>query len=155
MIEASAGGKELTLMAFDPLKGKGKVLRTIPNDPANPFGGTVSPDGTTFALSRRDEPEIRIRLLSLLGGPDREITAKGWPNGSGLDWSPDGKGLYTGSVSPQRLTLLYLDLKGNAKLLWQYKGSSGVIMSLPSPDGRHLAIDLKVDNSNVWMLEGF
>ena len=155
MIQASAGGKELMLTAFDPLKGRGKVLRTIKNDPTNPFGGTVSPDGTTFALSRRDEAEIHIRLLSLSGGSDREIFVKGWPNGSGLDWSPDGKGLYTGSVSPQRLTLLYVDLKGNAKVLWQYKGSSGVIAGVPSPDGRHLAVDVKVDNSNVWMLEGF
>jgi dipeptidyl aminopeptidase/acylaminoacyl peptidase len=91
--EASAGGKELALTAFDPLKGRGKVLRTIPNDPANPFGGTVSPDGTTFALSRRDEPEIHIRLLSLLGGPDREITAKGWPNGSVLTGPLTGRAL--------------------------------------------------------------
>ena len=95
-------------------------------------------------------------MLSLSREPDREFTVKGWLNGSGLDWSPsDGKGLYFGSVSPQRLTLLYSDLKGNAKVLWQYKGSSGVICGLPSPDGRNLAIDLRVDNSNVWMLEGF
>ena len=80
---------------------------------------------------------------------------KDWPNGSGLDWSPDGKGFYTGSVSPQRLTLLYVDLKGNAKVLWQYKGSSGVIAGVPSPDGRHLAIDALAMNNNVWMLEGF
>ena len=80
---------------------------------------------------------------------------KGWPNGSGLAWSPDGKGFYTGSVSPQHLTLLYVDLKGNAKVLWQYRGSSGVIMGEPSPDCRHLAIDAFVMNSNVWMLEGF
>ena len=155
MIEASAGGKEMTLTAFDALKGRGKVLRTIKNDPTNPFGGTVSPDGTTFALTRRHEAEIHIRLLSLSGGSDREMIVKGWPNSSGLDWSADGKGLYTGSGSPQRLTLLYVDLKGNAKVLCQYKGSSGVIAGVPSPDGRHLALDVKVDNSNVWMLEGF
>jgi hypothetical protein len=40
-------------------------------------------------------------------------------------------------------------------VLWQYKGSSGVIMGEPSPDGRHLAIDILVDNSKVWMLDGF
>ena len=51
--------------------------------------------------------------------------------------------------------ICHTDLKGNAKVLWQYKGSSGVIMGLPSPDGRHLAIDALVMNNNVWMLEGF
>jgi hypothetical protein len=104
---------------------------------------------------REGDGEIHIRLLSLSDEPDREFTAKGWPNETGLDRSPDGKGLYCGSVSSQRLTLLYVDLKGNAKVLWQYKGSSGVIAGVPSPDARHLAIDVKVDNSNVWMLEGF
>ena len=63
------------------------------------------------------EAEIHIRLLSLSGGADREIAVKGWPNITGLNWSPDGKGLYCGSVSPQGSTLLYVDLKGNAVVL--------------------------------------
>ena len=71
---------------------------------------------------RGGEPEIHIRLLSLSGGPEREFTVKGWPNITGLDWSPDGKGFYCGSVSPQGSTLLYVDLKGNVRVLWQYKG---------------------------------
>ena len=123
ILETSQDEKQLTLTAFDPLKGRGKVLRTIENDPtAPPSGCAVSPDGSTFAISRSGEAEIHIRLLSLSGGSDREITVKGWPNITGLDWSPDGKGLYCGSVSPQGRTLLYVDLKGNARVLWQYKG---------------------------------
>ncbi len=72
--------------------------------------------------------EIHIRLLSLSGGSDREITVKGWPNLTGLDWSPNGKGLYCGSVSPQGGTLLYVDLKGNARMLWQYKGATNSLI---------------------------
>ncbi len=155
ILEASPDGKQLALTAFDPLKGRGKVLRTIQNDPTNRFGGTVSPDGTTFALSRRGEAEIHIRLLSLSGEHDREFTVKGWRNLWGLDWSADGKGLYCGSVSPQSRTLLYVDLKGNAKVLWQFKGVGYAIAGVPSPDGRYLAILGNPVNSNVWMLEGF
>jgi hypothetical protein len=70
---------------------------------------------------------------------EREITVKGWPNITGLDWSPDGKRLYCGSVSPQGSTLLYVDLKGDARVLWHYKGS-GFIWGVPSPDGCYLAI---------------
>jgi eukaryotic-like serine/threonine-protein kinase len=152
---ASPDGKQFTLAAYDPLKGIGKVLRTIQNDPTNPFvGGGISPDGTTFALVRRGEPEIHIRLLSLSGEPDRELTLKGWPNLTGLDWSPDGKGVYCGSVAPQGQTLLYVDLKGNANVLWRY-GSDGEIWGVPSPDGRYLAIHAYATNSNVWMLENF
>jgi len=154
--EASRDNKQFILTAFDPLRGRGKVLRTIQKDPTANFGGKISPDGTTFALSRGGDAEIRIRLLSLSGGPDREFTVRGWPGLTGLDWSPDGKGLYCGSVSPLRRTLLYVDLKGNARVLWEYKAAgSGNIWGVPSPDGRYLAILGTTSNSNVWMLEGF
>ena len=102
ILEASQDEKQLTLTAFDPLKGRGKVLRTIGKDAAPRFYGVgLSPDGATLAISPSGEAEIHIRLLSLSGGSDREITLKGWPNITGLDWSPDGKGFYGGSASPQ------------------------------------------------------
>jgi len=79
---------------------------------------------------------------------------KGWPNITGLDWSPDGKGLYLGSRSAQSSTLLYVDWKGSARVLWRFK-AGGDVWGVPSPDGRYLAILGSVMNSNVWMLEGF
>jgi Tol biopolymer transport system component len=155
--EESQDRKRLTLTAFDPLKGRGKVLRTIEKDPTTQFPGwALSPDGNTLAISRAVEPEIHIRLLSLSGSPDREITVKDWPNNTGLDWAPSGKGLYCGSMSPQGNTVLYVDLQGNARVLWQQKGGVGMpIWGVPSPDGRYLAIRTGVANSNVWLLEGF
>ena len=154
--EASQDEKQVTLTAFDPLKGRGKVLRTIQKDPTAQFASGLSPDGITFAISKGGDAEIHIRLLSLSGGADREFTVKGWPsNYDGVDWSSDGKGLYCGSVSPQSSTLLYVDMKGNARVLWQFKGTGGSIWGVPSPDGRYLAILGSVNNSNVWMLEGF
>jgi len=155
-LEGSPDDRLLTLSAFDPLKGRGKVLTTIEKDPSRYYAVALSPDGSTFAISRTTEAEIHIRLLSLSGGPESEITVKGWPNlGGDLEWSADGKGLYCASSSPQASTLLYVDLKGNAKPLWEKKGPVGVVWSIPSPDGRYLAIMGVVYNSNVWMLEGF
>jgi Tol biopolymer transport system component len=104
-------------------------------------------------MSRGGKSESRIHLLSLSGGSDREIAVKGWPNNTGIVWSSDGKGLYCGSVSPQSGTLLYVDLKGNARVLWHYKG--GATWGVPSPDGRYIAIQGDVINTNVWMVEGF
>ncbi len=158
VVEESQDQKQLTITAFDPLKGRGKVLRTIQKGPTADFIYGLSPDGSTFAFSRHREPEIHIRLFSLSGGSDREITVKGWPNLAGLYWSPDGKGMYCGSVSPQGGgALLYVDLAGSARLLWQHKGEAGDwFYGIPSPDGRYLAMLLgTVTNSNVWMLEGF
>jgi serine/threonine protein kinase len=156
IFETSQDRKQLMITAFDPLQGRGKVLRTIGNDPSHTYGtGALSPDGSTVAISPVGEPEIHIRFLSLAGGSDREITVKGWPNITGLDWAPDGKGFYCGSSSPQGSTLLYVDLKGNARVLWQYKAGGEAIWGIPSPDGRYLAILGEVTNSNVWMVEGF
>jgi hypothetical protein len=85
--------KQLVITAFDPLKGRGKVLRTIEEDPSHTYSeAQLSPDGSTVSISRFGEPEIHIRLLSLSGGSDREFTVKNWPNVTGLDWAPDGKG---------------------------------------------------------------
>jgi Tol biopolymer transport system component len=158
VLEPTQDEKGLTLTAFDPVKGRGKVLRTIAKDPsAHDFGVALSPDGSTLAISRTFQPEIHIRLLSLTGGSDREISVKGWPALSyrGLSWSADGKGLYCGSNSPQGSTLLHVDLEGNAKVLWQHKGGSGDVFGVPSPDGRYLAIRSSVLGGNVCMLEGF
>ncbi len=155
--EESQDQKHVTVTAFDPLKGRGKVLRSIDKDPSTGFNIALSPDGSTLAFSKTNENEIHVRFLSLSGVPDREITVKGWSNDTGLDWSPDGKGLYCGSASAQGIaTLLYVDLAGNARLLWQYKGGTGSdVWGIPSPDGRYIAILGHAANSNAWMLEGF
>jgi eukaryotic-like serine/threonine-protein kinase len=157
LYEDNQDEKHFTLTAFDPVKGRGKLLRTIERDPS-PLRTprcALSPDGSTFAISRSGETEIRIRLFSLAGGADREITLNAWPDITGLDWSSDGKGLYVGSALPQASTLLYVDLTGNARVLWQRKGGFKHIWGKASRDGRYLAILGGASNSNVWMLEGF
>jgi Tol biopolymer transport system component len=155
IFEDSEDEKQITLTAFDPLKGRGKVLRTMQKEPRVYFALALSPDGSTVAIAKEHEPDIHIRLLSLSGASDREIALKGWPNIAGLDWSSDGKELYCGSMDNQG-ELLYVDLKGNAKLLWQHKILTGPWFGgIPSPDGRYLAIPGRIANSNVWMLENF
>ena len=146
------------ITAFDPVKGRSKVLRTIETDPSYHYEETeaLSPDGSRFAISLGGEPEIHIRLLSLSGGSDREITVKSWPNITGINWSPNGRWFYCGSVSPQGSTLLHVDQQGKARVLWQYKGGGdAAIWGIPSPDGHYLAIRGDVINSNIWMVEGF
>ena len=58
-------------------------------------------------------------------------------------------------TGPQGRTLLYVDLKGNARVLWQYRGAGNEIWGIPSPDGRYMAIRGGAFSSNVWMVEGF
>jgi hypothetical protein len=74
--EASQDERQITVTAFDPLKGRGKVLRTVEKDPAATFSDWISPDASTLAISKQGEAEIHIRLLSLTGGSDREIRSR-------------------------------------------------------------------------------
>ena len=157
IVEATKDERQLTFTEFDPLKGKGKVLRTMEKDPTYSYFGVtdISPDGTTFAISRGYEAETHIRLLSLTGDSDREIAVKGRPRLTAINWSLKGKGLFCSSYSPQGSTLLYVDLKGDARVLWQSKAMLGVFGGVPSPDGRYLAIQGEAIRSNVWMVEDF
>jgi Tol biopolymer transport system component len=96
-------------------------------------------------------------LLSLTGGTDREITVKNWPNIGSMEWSPDGKGLYCGSVTPQSGTLLYVNLQGTAQVVAQSGdvGGGAFVAGVPSPDGRYLALTGAIHYSNAWLVEGF
>lgn len=157
IIEASLDDKRLLITAFDPLKGKGQLLRTVEKDRYAGFSWALSPDGSVLAIARGDQPDIHIRLLSLTGGMDREIDVKHWPSASSLEWSPDGKGLYCGSVTSKSGTLLYVDLKGTAKVVARSSevGGGAFIAAVPSPDGRYLALTGAIHYSNAWLIEGF
>jgi hypothetical protein len=147
--------KRLTVTAFDPIRGRGKLLRILEKDPNEGMRVALSPDGSTLAAAKNNHLEIHVRLLPLSGGSGGDIVVQGWLNLAGLDWSADGKGIYVGSTSSQGGTLLYVDLKGAAQVVWQNKENTRFLGGIASPDGRHLAIWGAMHNSTAWMVEGF
>jgi Tol biopolymer transport system component len=157
VVERSQDGKSRTVTAFDPFKGRGKLLRTVPEDNPNEYPAEAfSPDMSSYAVARNRWNDARIQLFSLSNGPDREIVVRGWTNFRGMSWAPGGKGLYCGSVSPLSRALLYVDLKGTAQVLRQYRGQgNGYFWGAPSPNGRYIAIAGGTLSANLWMLEGF
>ena len=160
VLEQSQDRKQFLVSVVDPLKGRGKVLRSIDTDPAALVADGLSPDGSTFAIAKKVEPHIHIHLISLSGAPDREIELNNWGNITGLDWSADGKGFYCGSLSAEGGTLLYVDMAGKSQVLWEHKGAApsafDAMDGIPSPDGRYLALPGgSVVTSNVWMVEHF
>jgi hypothetical protein len=152
--ERSPDRRLLTITTFDPLKGRGRILKTIDTDPTGEYDWGLNPDGSKLAFVRREEPEGHIRLFSLTGGNDQEITVKGWGRLQNLTYSSDGKSFYCGSTSPDGAALLRVDLEGRAQVLWRDQATR-VIWGASSPDGRHLAFSAVVNNSNIWMVEGF
>jgi DNA-binding winged helix-turn-helix (wHTH) protein/Tol biopolymer transport system component len=152
--EMNPDARSFSVTAFDPVKGRGRMLMKLPRDSAYIVYATPSPDGSRFASLKLGEAEGHIRLLAPDGQLERDIKVKGWPGFFTLAWAPDGKAMYCGTVSRHDATLLRVDLNGNAQVLWQQKGAV-LIFGEPSRDGRHLAIYAWMMDSNLWMVENF
>ena len=93
---AAKNQDELSFTAFDPLNGRENELARLKVDDAGKFyGWDLSPDGTRIAVLERGGSEIHI--LSLRRHEDRKFIVKGWGGLEALDWTSDGKGLFTSS----------------------------------------------------------
>jgi serine/threonine protein kinase len=151
--ERSADRKQLVFAAFDPVKGRGAELTKANADATTDYHWDLSPDGTRIAILKHREG--RIQILSLHGQTPQEITPKGLNILTSVVWAADGKSLFVSSVASRGSALLSVDLKGNAEIVWEETGSP-FTYGVPSPDGRHLAMqEWTVEGNNLWQMENF
>jgi hypothetical protein len=142
--------RQLILTAIDFEKGLGPELARLDLDPKESgWFLDLSPDGARIAALV--SPTGPISLLSLGQEPITKITVKEWTNLHSIHWAADGKALFVGAGSGPG-TLLYVDLFGNAEVLWEH---ASPLLSSPSPDGRYLAIADHTMDRNLWMMENF
>ena len=141
-------GSERVVSLFDPLRGRG---REVTRNPLGVGDAAISPDGSRIALAF-GEPLNRIRLLTLEGKTEQEITVTGATRLIGLDWAVDGRSLFCGDVSDQNSTLLRVEFDGSSHPLWAEPGNHPV-WAVPSPDGRLLALRGATESVNVWTAE--
>jgi hypothetical protein len=66
----------------------------------------------------------------------------------------DGKSLFVSGYKEREPVVLHVDMQGNVRLLWEVKGGAGTY-AVPSPDGRHLAMQRMTVDGNLWMMESF
>lgn len=164
--ETTPDHTQLVFTEVDPVLGRGREIAgfEIKATPDAHYTWDLSPDGTRIAILKQSE--ATITLLSLVSHSTQAIVVKALSKLYSLDWSADGQGLFASALANGGSTLLHLDLKGNAQTLWYSKGgirapgdlfSSGALAprAVPSPDGRHLAIQGQTVSSNVWMIENF
>jgi hypothetical protein len=145
--------KQVAVTAFDPIKGLGSGITQFPLDPnEDRWSLDLSPDGTRLAAIL--SPGGPIHILPLHGGSKKKIHVRNWSNLLGLKWAADGRGLFVFSRVREEAVLLHVDPEGNAELLWENRGGN-YSPGLPSPDGRHMAIQSTADNKNLWMMENF
>ena len=149
--ERSADRKQLSFSAFDPEKGRGPKLAEFAAVPEASYESRVSPDGTRIAVSSGDD---RIHILWLNGRPPQDITVKDWKQVSAVFWAADSNSLFASSSKDQVPVVLRIDLQGKAQVLWEVQGGVGTYV-VPSPDGRHLAMQKITIDANMWLMEHF
>ena len=149
--------EDLTQLVFSVLdadKGRGpELLRFEIDAKANDWWFDLSPDGTYIAATRSSAGPIYI--LSLRGLPTRQVTLKNFNNLLAFAWSADSKGLFVVAGIKGGRAVLYTDLHGNTHPLWEALGGSAETLAVPSPDGRHIAMQGWTTSGNMWMLENF
>ena len=156
---------------FDPLKGKGNEIpgASIHFYSQSDFNWSLSPDGKLLAFSKKlgVQGQPVIRLFSLEDAHERRISLPGWAGIATLDWSADGRSLWTTAFTTSETTsglwttgfsttgawtLLKVDLSGKVTpMLRESKMNLG--WAIPSPDGTKLAIWKASGTSNVWLAE--
>jgi len=151
MAERSRFDAPIIFSEFDPLKGRGREIQRVATQDSE-YAWDLSPDATRIAVL--ESLTGKISVLSLAGKPPIGIIAENIKTSTFVDWASDGQGLFVSQPTSRGFALLYLDLHGKTKTLWEQEGSLG-ISALPSPDGRHIAIRGWNASSNIWMLENF
>ena len=149
--QRSEDQREVIFTSFDPDKGLGAELTRVALDPkVTGWTAALSPDRKSVAVIRR--PDAPLQILSLKGDVLHEINIPAWNYSGGMDWEPDGNALYVAVRSPAGANLLHVDLHGRVRVV-RANLTGNWIAGRPSPDGHHLAMTVKAENMNMWMME--
>jgi serine/threonine protein kinase len=150
---AERDGEAVVVSEVDPVAGT--KAREIYRESIIRFAGPdISPDGRWLATPFGSK--IILRSFAT-GAVVREISVHGATNGTGLlnlDYAADGKGFFVSQTTPTETRQLYVDMSGEASLLWRQAGKS-MSWGIPSPNGKYLAMMIYTDDSNVYTIDDF
>jgi eukaryotic-like serine/threonine-protein kinase len=146
-------GRRDVIYALDSVHGKGRRIASTELESDRYCPVDISPDGSRVAVEMAAEG--RIRIVSLQGDPDRDVTIHDRPiTTDSFYWSSDGGGWYVPSVAAPGTDLLHVDLDGHIRVVW-HEAFPTFMSAIPSPDGRRLALTQTSMISNVWMIKQF
>jgi hypothetical protein len=150
--ERSQDRTQIVFISFDPSNGSGHQIASFAADTKADYRWAISPGADSVALVNTQTPTIDVVYLN--GRPARKITVEGQRNFDWLFWTPDGKGFYVSTQGENGSFLLHVDLQGNAHTVWEEEGGHGTF-GIPSPDGKHIALQGWTIASNLWTMENF
>ncbi len=149
--EATDDHKRLIFSRPDPLQGRGRALARFVDEHASDYTWDLSPDGTEVVLYSDFASEHS--MLSLKNSQIRNVKVSPEIHLRNMTWAADGRGLFAANAQQLGAQLLYLDMQGHSRVLWELPGKDVFLLSRASPDGRHLAIQTSAGTSNMWMVE--
>lgn len=158
--DIDADRKQEIFYSFDPVSGSRQELFRVSSSSLGLGNSMISPDGSEIAIARYDK-HAHIEIRSLHGQIKKRFDVKGWPDFLGMDWAADGKALFLSHPGLMRspsgsigVTLLRVDLEGNAQPIWDTT-TARASWGIASPDGKYLAIWQPALEGNIWRLDNF
>jgi DNA-binding winged helix-turn-helix (wHTH) protein/Tol biopolymer transport system component len=103
LAEQTPDRKQLVFTDFDCLRGRGRELTRLYIDPNSDYIWDLSPNGSSIAIVKRSDGQIRV--ISLNGRALYDLHPKGWSTAQSLDWAADGKALLISSRVQGELAL--------------------------------------------------
>jgi len=153
-VEESLDHKQFIFSRLDPLRGRGpEATRIEREDVTADYEWALSPDGTTIAFAKQFDNTIHLVRVS--GGPARTIHVRDRKYLRNMTWTADGSGFFASHPSTRGAVLLFVNMAGVSKVLWELPGQNVYLRAVPSPDGHHVAILGSQVENNVWMIENF
>jgi hypothetical protein len=99
--------------------------------------------------------QISIRILTFSQGSTRDIAVPGWADLYGVDWAANSRSLWVAARnSAGSSAILHIWTSGKVIRTLSLKHQN-LDWTIPSPDGRRLAIVLEVNRSNVSLIDNF
>jgi len=147
----------MLIVEFDPDQGTRKELLHVPKESGHNYQWSLAPDGSEVVVVRSDWTSNEIDFIPLHGGKPRVVAIKGYRWLNGGDWTFDSKGFFAmGNAADGFENLLHIDRQGHIKPVWHQAVDCGSsTWGIPSPDGRHIAINGCHQERDVWMVEDF
>jgi Tol biopolymer transport system component len=148
----SAIGREwYVFYRLDPVSGQGSELARTAWTHSDPGDWDLSMDGSTIAIPYHGGESARVRLVSLDGRGQRELTIPDLPGLQSVAWDSFGKGFFASvTARPLGTELYWVDLSGRSHLLHRTVHESSPV---PSPDGTRLAFVDRTRDQNAWLME--
>jgi serine/threonine protein kinase len=151
-------GRQMALYSLDPVRGKGERLGSVDVYTTSYLGYStmdwaLSPDASRVAVV---DSQPRIDVLNLADKTWRRIMPVG---DSGpltyITWAADGNSFYALSRRRRLSSLLRIALNGRTGLLLAESPGQMIHDLRVSPNGKYLALDVHIWESNVWLLDNF